>query len=363
MLVTGMGFCLPGDDGPLTTAEGLWRVASTGRCCMTRGEEGIYYGSVGLTPEMFEQRLPEIPGVFGQHFTDAHRFGLVSLVAAADDAGLDFRAGELSDSAILAARGGIDANIGSYLKMLNSDSDTIDVTAAAGIFIETALSLTPSDVALAQSALVRSTGPCFTVSCGCSSSSAQISNARHLILSGEVDVAVVTGVDTLSFGLLQRLFRLVEVVQELDAADQPIRLPDEALSFTRLMRPYDRRQHCVNYGEGATTVILESREHAERRDARCHGRILSQAIARDGLAHPLASDDRGSGLMAAIRRCLGQRWDLGQVRYIHGGSDGAMAIQESNVIRELYGESAADLLRRRVASATTPRRPGHSGWR
>ncbi|WP_329100550.1 hypothetical protein OG792_18585 [Micromonospora sp. NBC_01699] len=344
VLVTGMGFCLPGENEPVTTADDMWRVASTGRCCLTRNDEGVYYGTVGLTAGMFEQLVPDVPGVFAEHFTDAHRLGLVAMVAACEDAGLDFRTDDLTEAGILAARGGVDANIGSYLAMLRSDSETIDLAAAAGIFVETALSLTPSDVALAQSALVRSTGPCFTVSCGCSSSSVQINNARRMIAAGEVEIAVVTGVDTLSFDLLQRLFGLVEVVQQLDAADRPMPLPDEVLSFKRLMRPYDRRAHCVNYGEGAATVILESREHAERRSARPHGRVLAQAVVRDGLAHPLASDDSGAGLVSAVRKCLGQQWDLKQVPYIHGGSDGGMATLESNAIRTLYGPAAADLL-------------------
>lgn len=344
VLVTGMGFCLPGLDGPVFTAADLWNVAAHGRTCLTPTQTGEYYGKVNLPLATFGQRLPDLPGVFAERFSDAHRYGLLSLVEAGVDAGLDFRAGDLADAAILVGRGGVDANIDTYRRMLHLDPEAVDLREATGLFIETALGVSPSDVALAQSALCRSTGPCFTVACGCSSSSVQLNNARLLIAAGAIDVAVVSGVDTLSFGLLRKLFRLAQMVQQQDTADQPTVLPDQPLRFDRIMRPYDRRAGCVNYGEGAATLILESRAHAERRGVPVYGQILAQAITRDGLAHPLASDHSGAGLVAAVRRCLAGRLDVLDVPYVHGGSDGGMATLECNAIRQLYGPAAADLL-------------------
>jgi 3-oxoacyl-[acyl-carrier-protein] synthase II len=344
VLVTGMGFCLPGPTSPVFTADELWDVAVNGRTCLTRSDGGVYYGAVGLPHTTFGERLPDVPGVFAERFTAAHRYGLLSMVEACSDAGLDFRAGDLVDAAILAARGGVDANVNNYISMLGLDPEAVSISEATGLFIETALAVSPSDVALAQSALCRSTGPSFTVACGCSSSSAQLSNARFMIAAGDIDVAVVSGVDTLSVEFLRKLFRLAQMVQELDAADQPTVLPDQPLEFDRIMRPYDRRAACVNYGEGSVTLILESREHAERRGAEPYGRILAQAITRDGLPHPLASDHSGAGLVAAVHKCLEGRLDVTDVPYIHGGSDGGMATLEANAIRRLYGPAAADLL-------------------
>lgn len=344
VVVTGMGFCLPGQRGPVISAADLWEVAAAGRTCLTRTDTGEYYGAVGLSREMFAERLPDVPGVFAEHFTDAHRYGLLSMAEACADAKLDFRAGDLTDAAILVGRGGVDANVGSYNRMLGIDSEKVSVLEATGLFIETALAVSPSDVALMQSALCRSTGPCFSAACGCSSSSIQLYNARQMIASGEVDVAVVSGVDTLSVDLLRKLFRLAQLVQEQDQADQPTVLPEQPLHFDRVMRPYDRRSGCVNYGEGSVTLILESRRHAEARSAGIYGQVVAQAITRDGLAHPLASDHTGVGLVAAVRRCLDGRFEVTDIPYIHGGSDGGMATLECNAIRELYGPAAADLL-------------------
>jgi 3-oxoacyl-[acyl-carrier-protein] synthase II len=343
-VVTGIGCCLPGIGRPVFTATHLWQIASRGISCLTKGNS--YYGSVDLSDAMFDQRLPDVPPFFSRHYTAAHRFGLVSLVEACADAELDFRSGELSDAAILVGRGGIDANINSYLAVLQADPNTIPATEAMELFVAAEQAVTPSDVALVQGALTRSKGPNFTVSCGCASSAVQIGNARRLIASGEVDVAVVTGVDVFSTTLIDNIQRLLKGAQKtyevMRSDDMPAMLP----SFHSLMRPYDRRADCINHGEGSVTIIMESRDHASRRGARPYGRVLAQATTRDGLANPLASDDTGSELVTAVRRCLGDRVGIDEVPYVHGGSDGNVVVTafEANAISELYGSAAQDLL-------------------
>ncbi len=343
-MVTGMGFCLPGDNGPVFTARDAWDVASHGRTCLRHN--GVYYGSVLLLPTMFDERLPDIPGVFSRHYTDAHRFGLVSLVEACADARLDIRAGDLTRAAVLAGRGGIDANIPSYLAVLDADAETTTPQQAMELFVRAQQALTPSDVALVQGALTRTTGPCFTVSCGCASSAVQIGNARRMIADGEIDLAVVTGVDVFGVDVIHNVQRLLHGAQRSYESIRVPGMPEMLPSFDRLMRPYDRRADCVNHGEGSATLVLESREHAHRRGAAAYGQVLAHAMTRDGLSNPLASDESGSSLVAAVRGCLGERWEIGQVPYIHGGSDGDVVVTafESNAARQLYGSAAADLL-------------------
>jgi 3-oxoacyl-[acyl-carrier-protein] synthase II len=327
-LVTGMGFCLPGQQDPVTTADQLWDVASTGTSCLRW--VGGYYGLTDLTEQAFTARVPGVAGFIADNLNDTHRLGLVSLYEACADAKLDLEAGELAEAAILVGRGGIDSNVASYLAL--RDTDLSSVTSAAETFVRAELGISSSDVGLVQSAVARSTGPCFTVACGCSSASVQLGHARELIANGTVDVAVVTGVDVLSLELLQRAQGLVRMVL------------GEAASFDHLMRPYDRRGIAVNHGEGSATLVLESREHADRRGCRGYGQILSTAVTRSGLPHPLASDDTGGGLVSAIRSCLADQWRVDEIPYVHGGNDGGPATVESNAIRELYGTAAPSLL-------------------
>ncbi|GGT57421.1 beta-ACP synthase [Streptomyces atratus] len=343
-VVTGIGFCLPGDGRPVFTADDLWNIASRGATCLM--QSNAYYGSVDLSDAMFDERLPDVAPFFSRHYTAAHRFGLVSMVEACSDAELDPLSGDLAHAAILAGRGGVDANIDSYLAVLRADPETIRVTEAMELFVAAEQAVTPSDVALVQGALSRSKGPNFTVSCGCASSAVQIGNARRLIADGEVDVAVVTGVDIFSVKLIRNIQRLLQGAQKtyeiIRSDDMPALLP----SFDSLMRPYDRRADCINHGEGSATVIMESREHASRRGAHLYGQVLAQATTRDGLTNPLASDETGSELVSAVRRCLGDRWEISQVPYVHGGSDGNVVVTafEANAIKELYGSAAQSLL-------------------
>ncbi|MFE4799318.1 beta-ketoacyl synthase N-terminal-like domain-containing protein [Streptomyces sp. NPDC057908] len=343
-MVTGIGFCLPGDGQPVFTADDLWNIASRGASCLR--QSNAYYGSVDLSDAMFDERLPDIAPFFSRHYTAAHRFGLVSMAQACSDAELDPLTGDLADAAILAGRGGVDANIDSYLAVLRADPETIRVTEAMELFVAAEQAVTPSDVALVQGALSRSKGPNFTVSCGCASSAVQIGNARRLIADGEIDIAVVTGVDIFSVKLIRNIQRLLQGAQKtyeiIRSNDMPALLP----SFDSLMRPYDRRADCINHGEGSVTVIMESREHATRRGAHLYGQVLAQATTRDGLTNPLASDETGRELVSAVRRCLKDRWETGQVPYVHGGSDGNVVVTafEANAIKELYGSAAQDLL-------------------
>jgi 3-oxoacyl-[acyl-carrier-protein] synthase II len=342
-VVTGMGFCLPGLLQPVITAQDLWEVASTGSSCLVRDE--VYYGSVNLSPEAFAERLPGIPPFFSRHYTGAHRYGLVSFAQACEDAGLGIAAGDLAEAAILVGRGGVDANVDSYLSVLRADPDSTPALDAMELFVAAEQAVTPSDVALVQSALAGSSGPCFTVSCGCASSAVQIGTALRLIATREVDVAVVTGVDVFNKHLIENIQRLLQGSQKAYEAVRSSGMPDLLPSFSALMRPYDRRAECINHGEGSATVVLESRSHAERRGAHIYAQVVSQAMTRDGLANPLAADETGTELVAAARKAVADHCRIDEVGYVHGGSDGNVVVTtfEANAIRELYGAAASRL--------------------
>lgn len=322
VLVTGMGFCLP---GRVFAPADLWNLAARGGTALT-GTDGLFYGQVKGAAE----RVPEFPGVFADHFTDVQRFGLVSLAEACADAKLDVRA-DLRDAAVLSGRGSIDANVGGYRALADMDPDTVTPQQAMALYLGAELTASVSDVALVQSALTRTAGPCFTASAGCASSAVQLHMARLMIAAGEVDLAVVTGVDAFDLELVRNSRRLIDTLQGAGGA---IELPT---TLDGLMRPYDERAGTINFGEGAATLVLESREHALRRGAHAYGRIAGQALARDGLTHPLSSDDSGTGLVTAVRRALGTR---PLPAYVHGGSDGDPLVTafEAAAVRTLYGD-------------------------
>ena len=118
-MVTGLGFCLPGNGGPAFTAGQVWNIAARGGCCLERN--GTYFGSVELSMPLFEERGPGIPEFFSRHFTDAHRVGLVSLAEACTDAELDIHGDDVREAGLLVGRSSIDGNVPSYLAALRAD--------------------------------------------------------------------------------------------------------------------------------------------------------------------------------------------------------------------------------------------------
>ncbi len=337
VLLTGMGFCLPGLDRPCFTADDVWAVASKGASCLTRGD--IYYGSVALTAEMFDERLPDIPGLYRRQLTRTHRLGLISFAEACADGGLDYRAGDLAEAAILTGRGSVDDNVRVYRDLIDARPDELGPDVAVGMYIQTQLGATPYDVALLQASVAGTREPSFSVTCGCSSSTIQLGNALRMIQAGEVEVAVVTGVDSGDADLARQAQGIFLAAERGGPAGAPGLVQDQLSSTDHLMHPYDERAGSVGFGEGSVTVVLESRAHAERRGARPHGRLLAQATTRDGLFSPLAVDITGAALVAGVRRCLGERWSIDEIPYINGGSDGDPNVThvEVNAVRELYG--------------------------
>jgi 3-oxoacyl-[acyl-carrier-protein] synthase II len=108
-----------------------------------------------------------------------------------------------------------------------------------------------------------------------------------------------------------------------------------------LMRPYDRRAAGLNYGNGAITLVLESREHAQQRAASIYGRVLGQATTRN--AQPdLSIDITATAPIAAVRKCLGDRVTPEQIDYVNGGAQGDRVFNhmESTIISTVFGRRA-----------------------
>ncbi len=104
-------------------------------------------------------------------------------------------------------------------------------------------------------------------------------------------------------------------------------------------RPFDARRSGMVYGEGAAQIVLESREHAERRGARLIGRVLATASRCE-----LAADDlRPTG--DAIRRTIRAALDTaglepGSIGHVnaHGNSTRQDDPIEAQAIRDVLGE-------------------------
>jgi 3-oxoacyl-[acyl-carrier-protein] synthase II len=108
---------------------------------------------------------------------------------------------------------------------------------------------------------------------------------------------------------------------------------------TRACRPFERDRDGLVNGEGAGMIVLESRDHAERRQARIRGRLLAAASRCEPAAGGVALS--GSALRLAIRAVLGQAdlapADIGHVN-AHGVSTKEMDRVEAVAIRAELGD-------------------------
>ncbi|MBM4020908.1 MAG: beta-ketoacyl-[acyl-carrier-protein] synthase family protein [Planctomycetes bacterium] len=109
--------------------------------------------------------------------------------------------------------------------------------------------------------------------------------------------------------------------------------------FRAACRPFDRDRDGMVNGEGAGTIVLEAREHAERRGATIRGELLAAAARCEPGAHRMGLS--GHALRLAIRAAcqsarLG-RHDIGHV-HAHGVSSVAMDRAEARAIAAELGD-------------------------
>ena len=181
------------------------------------------------------------------------------------------------------------------------------------------------------------TGPSFTLSTACSSSSHAIGQAFWLIRQGTLDAAITGGSEApFSLGHLKAWEALRVVAPET-------------------CRPFSKDRKGMILGEGAAMLVLETLEMAQARGARIYAEIAGFGMGAD--AHHITQPS-AEGCARAMRSALD---DAGifpdQVGYINAHGTGTVAndATETAAIRMAFG-SAAD----RLAVSSTKSMHGHT---
>jgi 3-oxoacyl-[acyl-carrier-protein] synthase II len=118
-------------------------------------------------------------------------------------------------------------------------------------------------------------------------------------------------------------------------------------------RPFDADRDGFVLGEGAGIFVLETEDHARRRKARVHAKLLGYGASADA-HHVTSPHPEGRGAKIAMRAALADaRLNADEVGYInaHGTSTPANDIIESAAIREVFGN--------RIAVSSTKGVTGH----
>ncbi len=192
--------------------------------------------------------------------------------------------------------------------------------------------------ASAVSAHFGAKGPSYTPVSACASSAHAIGNAFQMIRSGQADMMLAGGADApLTFGIILgwESMRVLAVDNENPGA---------------ACRPFSADRKGLVLAEGAAILVLESMEHAQRRDADILGEIAGFGITSDA-GH--LTDPSADGAARAMRMAI-HEVDAAEIGYInaHGTATRANDVTETAAIKSVFGND--------VPASSTKSMHGHA---
>lgn len=179
-------------------------------------------------------------------------------------------------------------------------------------------------------------GTNFSVTAACATGASAIGVAADLVASGNMDVCLAGGVDTLITEYIMGGFCNMKVLGS----------PREGGDVTTASRPFDLTRDGFVLGEGATVVVLEREADARARGAEIIAEVVSWAVTNDAyhIAAP-REDCEGIDRMfaTALRRGDVSPSDVGYINP-HGTGTQANDRLETQSIRTVFGAAADDLV-------------------
>ena len=163
-----------------------------------------------------------------------------------------------------------------------------------------------------------------TIATACSSSATAIGYGFDLIRSGDSDIVVTGGSESLT---------------ELTFAGfNSLRLMDSGCC-----RPFDKNRRGLSLGEGAAMLMLESYEHARKRNATVYAEVLGYAVNAD--AYNMTSPDpEAAGMSAVMAAALVKAGlSMDRVDYINAHGTGTQINDaiETIAIKKVFGHRHA----------------------
>ena len=164
-------------------------------------------------------------------------------------------------------------------------------------------------------------GPSMAMATACSSGALAIAVAAEMIQSGEADVMLAGGADSLSRMTWGGFHSLLLV----DAAG---------------CRPFDASRAGMSLGEGAGVLVIEAEESARRRGATILARLSGWGASCDA-HHATAPHPEGAGAAAAMQAALNRAGlESSAIHYInaHGTGTRDNDLAESKALKAVFGQ-------------------------
>jgi 3-oxoacyl-[acyl-carrier-protein] synthase II len=187
-------------------------------------------------------------------------------------------------------------------------------------------------------------GPNSCVATACASSNHAIGDAFRILQRGEAEVMVTGGTESCITPLGVGGFCALKALSTRN--DKP-----QAAS-----RPFDKQRDGFVIAEGAGIVILETLEHALKRNARIYAEIVGYGMSSDAY-HMTAPDPDGDGAARAMQAALNDAGLTPQdISYInaHGTSTPLNDKVETLAIKKVFGDYA-----KKVPISSTKSMTGH----
>jgi 3-oxoacyl-[acyl-carrier-protein] synthase II len=336
VVITGVGAVTPVGN----TAEEFWAAVIAGKSGIgpiTRFDTTGYPTRIAGEVRGFES-LKYIEKKDDRKFDPFLKYAIACAVMAVEDAGLKVeqvdgtRFGVLVGSGI----GGIGTLLDSHVTLLNKGPDRVSPFFIPMLIINMASGLI--------SMRFGAKGPNSSVVTACATGNHAIGDAMRIIQRGDADVMIAGGAEAIILPLTIAGFCQMKAMSTRN--DEP----------TKASRPFDADRDGFVCGEGGGLLILESLEHAIKRDARIYAEVVGYGMTGDA-HHMTAPDPEGDGAaraMAAAVRDAG--FAPSAVGYInaHGTSTPYNDKFETLAIKRVFGEHA-----RKLAVSSTKSMTGH----
>ena len=193
--------------------------------------------------------------------------------------------------------------------------------------------LMPNAAAAAVSMGLGAKGGARTVVSACASGTESIANAYEHLQLGLADIVVAGGTEAVIHPLPIAAFAAMQALSKRN--DEP----------QRASRPYDANRDGFVLGEGAATLVLETKEHALARGARIYAELAGGGITSDSF-HITAPDPEGLGasraVMAALKQAGATPQDVTHVN-AHATSTPVGDVAEYAALEKVFGDRVRNI--------------------
>ena len=193
--------------------------------------------------------------------------------------------------------------------------------------------LMPNAAAAAVSMGLGAKGGARTVVSACASGTESIANAYEHLQLGLADIVVAGGTEAVIHPLPIAAFAAMQALSKRN--DDP----------QRASRPYDANRDGFVLGEGAATLVLETKEHALARGARIYAELAGGEITSDSF-HITAPDPEGLGasraVMAALKQAGATPEDVTHIN-AHATSTPVGDVAEYAALHKVFGDRVGNI--------------------